>query len=534
MLQHVLDEAVDDQRHRFFLAQSALHAIEQHVFGNLRRRRLVLEQRRRVLGFDIRHGVRAALVADQQRIARGEVARARRLAMCGDEAAIGVLRHAGGDALRDDAAGRVLAQMDHLGAGIDLLVAVRNRDRIELAARIVAAQDAARILPGDRGAGFDLRPRNLGVLAAAIATLGDEVVDAALAFRVARIPVLHRRVFDLGVVMGDELYHGSMQLVLVALRSGAALEVRNVSALVGDDQRTLELAGVALVDAEIGRQLHRAFHARRHVNERAVGEYGRVQRRKIVVGGRHHSAEILLHQIGVFADRFRDRHEDHTGGLKFGLERRRDRHRIEHGIDGDTALAFRAHNAGQHLLLAQRNTELFVGLQNFRIDLVERGQRLLLRRGIVIEILVVDLWIIDACPGRFFHRQPASERLQTPLEHPRRFVLLGGDESDGVFGKPFRSLLGFNDGLESITILVDVDLANPINRLLYGRHFNPPLAVSRTAVDRLSCIRLEHTHCANVRTVQARLHGLYLIHLRAFSKPLDSDLCPLPCCPSPD
>jgi hypothetical protein len=35
-----------------------------------------------------------------------------------------------------------------------------------------------------------------------------------------------------------------MQLVLVALRRGAALQVADVAALVGDDQRALELAGI--------------------------------------------------------------------------------------------------------------------------------------------------------------------------------------------------------------------------------------------------------------------------------------------------
>ncbi len=233
--------------------------------------------------------------------------------MRGDEAAIGVLRLARRDALGDDPARRVLAEMNHLGAGIDLLVAVRNRDRIELAARIVAAQDAARIFPGDRRAGLDLGPGNLRVRAAAVATLGDEVVDAALAFGIARVPVLHRRIFDLGIVMRDQFDHGGVQLVLVAHRRGAAFEIADVGALVGDDQRALELAGVALVDAEIGRQLHRAAHARRHVDERAVGEHRRVQRGKEVVRGRHHRAEILLHQFGMFADRFRDRHEDHAG-----------------------------------------------------------------------------------------------------------------------------------------------------------------------------------------------------------------------------
>src|SRR4029078_9879221 len=98
--------------------------------------------------------------------------------MGGDEAAIGVLRDAGGDALGNDPAGRVLAEMDHLGAAIDLLVTVRDRDLVDLAGRIVAAQNATRIFPGDRRPGLDLGPGDLGVVATAVATLGDEIVDA--------------------------------------------------------------------------------------------------------------------------------------------------------------------------------------------------------------------------------------------------------------------------------------------------------------------------------------------------------------------
>ena len=102
----------------------------------------MLEGDARILRLDIGDGVGAALVADQQRVAVGVVARAGRLAVAGDEAAIGVVRMAGGDALGDDPALRVLAEVGHLGAAVDLLVAVRHRDRIELADEVVAAQDA--------------------------------------------------------------------------------------------------------------------------------------------------------------------------------------------------------------------------------------------------------------------------------------------------------------------------------------------------------------------------------------------------------
>src|SRR5271170_5092695 len=46
LLQHVLDEAIDYERGRFLRRQTALAAIEQHFFRNLRGRGLVLEHGR--------------------------------------------------------------------------------------------------------------------------------------------------------------------------------------------------------------------------------------------------------------------------------------------------------------------------------------------------------------------------------------------------------------------------------------------------------------------------------------------------------
>ena len=66
LLQHVPDEAVDDQCNGFLPRETALHAVEQLVVGDLRRRRLVLDVGRGILGLDIWHRVGAAVVADQQ------------------------------------------------------------------------------------------------------------------------------------------------------------------------------------------------------------------------------------------------------------------------------------------------------------------------------------------------------------------------------------------------------------------------------------------------------------------------------------
>ena len=81
----------------------------------------------------------------------------------------------------------------------------------------------------------------------------------------------------------DQLDDRRVQLVLIAHRRRAAFEVAHVRAFLGDDQRAFELTGLGGVDAEVGRQLHRAAHALRHVHERAVGEHGGVQRREEIV-----------------------------------------------------------------------------------------------------------------------------------------------------------------------------------------------------------------------------------------------------------
>jgi len=60
--------------------------------------------------------MRAALAADKQRVTLRVVARVRGPGVHADEPAIGVLRLAGADALRDDPRARVFTQMDHLRA----------------------------------------------------------------------------------------------------------------------------------------------------------------------------------------------------------------------------------------------------------------------------------------------------------------------------------------------------------------------------------------------------------------------------------
>ena len=407
----------------------------------------MLHLRRRVLHLDVGEGVGAALLAQQQRIALGMVARAIGALEHLHQPPVGLLPVAGRDALGDDGALRVPADMHHLGAGVRLLVVVGQRHGIELAHRLVAQQHAARILPGDGAARLHLRPRDARARAAAFAALGDEVVDAAAALLVARVPVLHRGILDVRALQRHQFHHRRVQLVLVAHRRRAAFEVAHVAALVGDDQRALELAGIGRVDAEIGGQLHRAAHALRHIDEGAVGEDGRIQRREEIVRRRHHAAQIPAHQFRMLGDGLRDGAEDDAGLGQLLAEGGGHGHRIEDRVHG---------HAGQHLLLVQRNAELLVGFQKLRIHLVETLRRILLRlRGRVVgNGLVVDGLVMNVRPVRLGHRPPVAIGFQAPLGHPFRLVLLGRNQPDDVLVQPRRRGVRFDVGDEAGIVLV--------------------------------------------------------------------------------
>src|SRR5690606_25290836 len=191
----------------------------------------------------------------------------------------------------------VLADVDHLGAGVGLLPVVGQGNRVELAYGVVSAENAAGVLPGDGGAGLDLGPGNPGAWTPALTTLGDEVVDAADTVLITRVPVLDGGIFDVGIVQRDELDDRRVELVLVPHRSCAALEVAHVGTFLRNDERALELACVHRIDAEVGRQFHGATYTLGDEHEGSVCEHSRVQCSEIVVTCRYDRTEILAHDF---------------------------------------------------------------------------------------------------------------------------------------------------------------------------------------------------------------------------------------------
>ena len=340
--------------------------------------------------------------------------------------------------------------MDHLRTRVGLLEIVGHGHRVELADGIVARKDAARVFPRDRRTRLDLRPRQPGVLAAD-AAFGDEVIDAAPALPVAGIPVLDGGVFDLGVPLDDDLHDGGVQLVFVALRRGAPFEVAHVGALVGHDQRAFELPRAGGVDAEIGRQLHRAAHPLGDVAERAVGEDRGIQRRVEVVGVGHDAPEVLFHQFGKVAQRLGDRTEEDALLGQHLPESGLDRHGIHHGIDRDTR---------QRHLFLERNAQFVEGAFEFGVDLVHRAKLLFGFGGRVVDdVLKVDRRDHQVGPGRRFQRQPMAVGRHTPLGHPLRLALFGGDQPHDLLRKPLADGLGLDVGGKAVLVFLLSDIS---------------------------------------------------------------------------
>src|SRR2546423_10490164 len=118
----------------------------------------MLDLGRGIAYLDVGYGVRAAAVADQQRVALRVVACALRPRLHPNEPTIGVLAAPGRNSLRDDRRTRVAPDMDHLRAGVGLLAGVAGRGRIEFPHPVVSLKKAAPILPGDLRGGVDPRP----------------------------------------------------------------------------------------------------------------------------------------------------------------------------------------------------------------------------------------------------------------------------------------------------------------------------------------------------------------------------------------
>ena len=185
--------------------------------------------------------------------------------------------------------------MHHLRPCVLVLTGAGVGDREHLTARLRPDHVHARVLHRELRADVAVDPLHVAFRLDP-RPLGDEVVDV-------RAPVLDRRVRHPGARLDDDLDDRRVERVARVHGRRAALDVVHLRALIGDDQRPLELAGVLGVDAEVGLQRHVAFDTGRHVDEAATTPHGAVECRELVVAGRDHRAEVLPNQVGVLAKR---------------------------------------------------------------------------------------------------------------------------------------------------------------------------------------------------------------------------------------
>lgn len=191
-----------------------------------------------------------------------------------------------------------------LAAGVLVLALAREGDGQGLALGVLAHQVDGRVLHGHLGADVAVDPLH-GRALVGHGPLGDQVVDVVR-------PVLDGRVAAAAALLHDDLDHGAVQRVRGVDRGGAALDVVDVGVLVDDDQRPLELTHVLRVDTEVGLERDVHVDALGHVDERAAGPHGRVQRGELVVTDGDDGAEVLLEELRVLLQRGVGVHEDDT------------------------------------------------------------------------------------------------------------------------------------------------------------------------------------------------------------------------------
>ncbi len=202
------------------------------------------------------------------------------------------------------------------------------------------------------------------------------------------------------------------------------LDVVHVRALVGDDQRPLELAHVLGVDPEVGLQRDLDVDARRDVDERAARPDRGVQRGELVVADRDHGAEVLAEQVLVLAQRGVGVDEDHALLLELLVDL----------VVDHLGLVLRRHSGDQALLLRLGDAQLVVGVLDVGRQVVP-GRSLLLRRADeVLDLVEVDAGQVGT-PRRHRLLVEQPQALEPQLEHPLGLVLQRRDVLDHLAGQ---------------------------------------------------------------------------------------------------
>src|SRR3954451_16140362 len=289
LLDDGLDEAVDDELRGLLLVDPVRLEVEELLLADLRDRGLVADVDLVLADADRRVRVRPRRLVEQQGVA--DDLRLRAMGALGDleQPAVGPAAPVLGDRLGEDVRRRVRRRVDDLAARVLMLAVAGERDGQDLAVGALAHEVDRGVLHRELRAEVAVDPLD-GRVRLGHRPLRHEVEDVVR-------PVLDGRVADPRAGLGEELDDGRVQRVRAVRRGGAALDVVHVAALVGDDDRPLELAHVLRVDAEVGLQRHLDVDARWDVDDRAARPHGAVERGELVVVRLDERGEVLAHEV---------------------------------------------------------------------------------------------------------------------------------------------------------------------------------------------------------------------------------------------
>ena len=146
----------------------------------------------------------------------------------------------------------------------------------------------------------------------------------------------------------------------------------------------------------------------------------------------------------MLLDRFTEGAEHHTVLRQLLLVRGGDRNAVEHSVHSDVA---------QALLLAQGDPKLVEGLQQLGVHLIKAGLLvLLLRSGVINDVLIIDQRIPQSSPVGLLEGEPMTEGLEPKLQQKRRLLFFGRNQTNDVFAETFGDLVGLNLGDEAVFV----------------------------------------------------------------------------------
>ena len=184
-----------------------------------------------------------------------------------------------------------------------------------------------------------------------------------------------------------------------------------VTVFVGDDQRPLELAHIAGVDAEVRLKRNLDAHALRDVDEATTAPDGAIERGEFVIVRRDHRREVLAEEIFVLAQARIRVNEDDALALEI----------LAHLVVDHFAFVLGA-NTREILPLRLRDAQLIEGILDVGGQFFPGRARLLGWLDVVVDIVKVNRAEV-AAPGGHRALQEEIETLVAEVTHPLRLAL---------------------------------------------------------------------------------------------------------------